>query len=375
LFVGLKDLELWGDPLSLDAYDYELPPDCIAQEPAERREGSRLLVLDRHSGKLEITRFAAIPSHLQAGDLLVLNDARVFPARFRFQRPDGGAAEIFLLEPAEPAWEALVRPARWARQRLGRTIEVPAAPASPAAAGRPFQALVLEDRGGGRFLIRLIQEGKPLGFDEVIALCELAGEVPLPPYIRRAADDPRRSLDRERYQTVFARAPVAVAAPTAGLHFTPDLLGQIQERGIETVQITHQVGAGTFLPLRGNDLRGMSLHAELTNIPGEAVRTILAARRSGRRIIACGTTTARALESFALAGAPVPYQARTDLFIKPGHRFEMVTALITNFHLPKSSLLVLVSAFAGRERILEAYGATLREGFRFYSYGDAMLIR
>ncbi len=363
-------------PDDLSLYDYDLPDELIAQEPAPRREGSRLLVVDRSSGAIESGEFPDLVRHLRAGDLLVVNDARVFPARVRLRRSGGGDAELFLLCPAPchpddpaPPWEAIVRPARWARSLRARGAPLALEPGERGAAGK-----IVSEIGEGRFVVTIEREGRPLDPDEVVALCERIGEVPLPPYIHREDSDPRRERDRERYQTVYARDPVAVAAPTAGLHFTEEILAALERAGVERVSITHQVGLGTFQPIRSADLRSHELHEEQSSITPEAGARILETRREGRRVVAVGTTTVRALESFALSGAGPGYAAPTRLFIRPGHRFRLVDALITNFHLPRSSLLVLVSAFAGRDLILGAYRRAVEERFRFYSYGDAMLI-
>jgi S-adenosylmethionine:tRNA ribosyltransferase-isomerase len=357
--------------IRLDDYDYQLPADRIAQEPASRREDARLLVLDRSSSRQTLKTFGQIGEHLRPGDLLVLNDARVFPARLFARRSTGGRVEVFLLGPAPsdpPRWQALLRPAR-----AGRKPEAMALEGEPRAAVR-----AVEEEEGGRFRVEVLFAGEPLDAAGVLALCEKAGEMPLPPYISRSPGDQRRSLDRERYQTVYARESVAVAAPTAGLHFSESLLQSLRERGIETAPVTLAVGAGTFQPLREESLRRGRLFEEEVHVPARSAEKILAARREGRRVVAVGTTSARTIESWMGAGAPLDgergWTARTDLLIAPGHRFALVGALVTNFHLPRSSLLLLVSAFAGRERVLEAYRTALEAGFRFYSYGDAMLI-
>ncbi len=357
----------------LDAFDYELPPELIAQEPPPTRGASRLLVLDRRTGKRELRAFRDIAEYFGAGDLLVLNETRVFPARLRARRPSGGKVEVLLLEPRaaggntgeNSSWTALARPARSLRPGVPLGIE-PADAARGAAIhpiGREGEKVILEIREGDR----------PLGASEVLDLCERAGETPLPPYIRREparASDPR---DRERYQTVYARHVGSAAAPTAGLHFTDGILESVRGAGVGIARVTLHVGLGTFQPLTGDSFARNTLHAEWAEASVEAGREILRARAEGRRVIAAGTTTVRAVESF-LASGELPYRSRTELFIKPGYTFRGVSALITNFHLPRSSLLVLVSAFAGRELILDAYREAVREGYRFYSFGDAMLI-
>jgi S-adenosylmethionine:tRNA ribosyltransferase-isomerase len=317
-----------------------------------------------------------------------LNDTRVFPARLRGRRgtagmKDGGAGgakvEILLLAPVPGdtlRWTALVKPAR-----AGRRGEIDLLGATGA------RARGIREEEAGRFVVEIERDGKILDPERVFALCEAAGETPLPPYIERKPGDPRRDLDRERYQTVYARVPGSAAAPTAGLHFSGELLGRLRGQGIETASVTLAVGLGTFQPLREDALRSGRLHREAVSIgEGDAAR-IIAARGEGRRIVAVGTTSARALESWALAGTPpsaprgegagadrTAWAAETDLLIAPGFRFALVDAMVTNFHLPRSSLLLLVAAFAGRERILDAYRRAVEEGFRFYSYGDAMLI-
>ncbi len=362
-------------PIRLSDFDYDLPPERIAQEPAARRDDARLLVLDRSRAECEATIFRRIGSYLRRGDLLVLNDARVFPARLRSRRPTGGAVEVFLLGPiaGHPThWRALIKPAKAGRG--GDRLPL---------GGEPRACVVArEEEGAGRFQVEVLFDARPLGPEpmcaaEVLALCERIGEVPLPPYIERSSGDLRRAQDIERYQTVYARSPGAVAAPTAGLHFTPELLEDLRLRGIETASVTLTVGLGTFQPVREETLATGRLFPEPVDVPRASGERILAARREGRRIVAAGTTAVRALESWAAAGSPLEadgWRSETDLLIAPGHRFALVGALITNFHLPRSTLLLLVSALAGRDRVLDAYRQALDEGFRFYSYGDAMLI-
>ncbi|HLU47617.1 MAG TPA: tRNA preQ1(34) S-adenosylmethionine ribosyltransferase-isomerase QueA, partial [Planctomycetota bacterium] len=327
--------------------DYDLPEELIAQEPAPERSASRLLVLDRASGRITHERFSDIERYLAPGDLLVVNDTRVIPARVRARRSGGGKAELLLLEAhADEAgtWQALLRPGK---------------------AGRVGNELVLEGdervrvrfigREQAAFTIVFLEEGRVLDRERVHELLARIGETPLPPYIRRAADERRRESDRERYQTVFAARPGAAAAPTAGLHFTREILDRLASRGIERASVTLHVGIDTFRPIGEEELRTGRLHGERVEIDFENGEAIARARREGRRIVAVGTTTVRALESFALAGKPLPYHARTRLFIRPGHAFQLVDAMVTNFHLPRSSLLLLVAAFAGRERVLAAY--------------------
>ena len=341
--------------------DYELPEELVAQEPAARRDASRLLVL-HPSGRLEHRRFADLAEHLGEGDVLVVNDSRVIPARLRARRASGGAVEILLLEAQDETWSALLRPGK-----AGRTGSVLPLERSDVAAR-------VEGRRGEVFFLRFLDAEKTLGPDEVNALCDGVGETPLPPYIHRRADDSRGAADRDRYQTVYAARPGAVAAPTAGLHFTKELLRTIAERGVERLSVTLHVGLDTFKPMTEEILRSGELHGERVEIRPDVGERLLAARAEGRRIVAVGTTTVRALESFAAEPGRRSYRERTTLFIRPGHRFRMVDALLTNFHLPRSSLLLLVSAFASRERILRAYEEAVQNRYRFYSYGDAMLI-
>lgn len=360
--------------MKLEDFDYELPASSIAQEPADRRDSSRLMVLDRSTGQSDARGFSDIVEYLRPGDVLVLNNARVYPARVRYRRPGGGDGEVLFLEPLSNSptspriprvahsWEVLLRPAKWARKQERVSL-----------AGA-VDLEIVEDLGAGRFEVVVRREGRELDSSEVVELCESVGEMPLPPYIKRGSQDGRSALDGERYQTVFANEACAAAAPTAGLHFTRELLDALVLQGVEVVEVTHQVGLGTFLPLRDDTLLSESLHSEWSHIDECAAGKVLAAKREGRRVVAVGTTCVRALESFAKANTPVPYQARTELFIRPGFEFQIVDALLTNFHLPCSSLLLLVSAFAGREKILGTYERAVELGFRFYSYGDAMLI-
>jgi S-adenosylmethionine:tRNA ribosyltransferase-isomerase len=331
---------------------YDLPAELIAQEPAAERSEARLLVLRRAGGALEHTRVSALPSLLRPGDLLVLNDTRVIAARVRGRRPTGGRIELLLCEPlGEGRWAALVK----GSPRVGERVLF--------ASG---SGEWLEDRGEGRWHVRL-DVGRP-----VLDWLAEVGEVPLPPYIRRPAGP--TAADRERYQTVFARAPGAVAAPTAGLHFTPALLEALASRGVERTAITLHVGPGTFLPMRGDDLATYRMAPERFAMDAAAAETIARARSEGRRIVAVGTTTVRALESAAARGPVAPYDGEADAFIAPGHRFRVVDAMLTNFHLPRTPLLAMVAALAGWERVRAAYEEAVRARYRFYSYGDAMLI-
>ncbi|HEY8494565.1 MAG TPA: tRNA preQ1(34) S-adenosylmethionine ribosyltransferase-isomerase QueA [Myxococcota bacterium] len=342
------------DPLA--PFDYELPPERIAQRPAEPRESARLLVLDRGGAPLRHERVSDLPALLRPGDLLVVNATRVLPARLRGRKASGGAAEALLLARAPGApgrWRALVRCR--GRLRPGGRFEFGSGDAA-------FEAEIETVDEAGEVVLRIPAEVDPYR----------AGEPPLPPYIRRAAHDP---ADDERYQTVFARVPGAVAAPTAGLHLGPALLDALAAAGVARAELVLHVGPGTFRPLRPADLAAGRLHAERFELPEATAEAIARTRAQGGRVVAVGTTTTRVLETRARPGGLVePGCGETDLFLRPGARFQVVDALLTNFHLPRSSLLLLAAAFAGRERLLAAYAEAVRLGYRFYSYGDAMLI-
>ncbi|HZM87029.1 MAG TPA: tRNA preQ1(34) S-adenosylmethionine ribosyltransferase-isomerase QueA [Blastocatellia bacterium] len=347
-------------------FDYELPERLIAQEPPVTRDASRLLVIDRASGKFSDSVFTALPDHLRAGDLLVLNNTRVFPARLigrrvrvtpRGETVLGGRVEVFLVSRVEPlVWEALVRPGR--ALTPGARIEF--------ARGK-LTAEVIKWRERGRRVVRFEATGD---FDEII---DRIGRTPLPPYIKRDEED---RLDAERYQTVFARQRGAVAAPTAGLHFTPQLLDLLLNIGVEITEITLHVGYGTFQPVRVDRVEDHRVEPETYSIDETASTSINRALTEDRRVIAVGTTTTRALESASgpPGGLVSTSAATTDLFIYPGFEFKVVRGLVTNFHLPRSSLLMLVSALGERELILKAYRHAIEQNYRFYSYGDAMLI-
>jgi S-adenosylmethionine:tRNA ribosyltransferase-isomerase len=344
-------------PLPLTDYQFALPPELIAQEPAPQRDQARLLVLDRASKGLVHSRVDRLPTHLRPGDVLVVNDTRVVPARLRGRTPSGGAVELLVLRAAS-AHTALClgRPAR--RLRVGATV-IFAGDASARVVGSP---------GDGHCTV--LFDGS-VGLDDLLAE---SGEVPLPPYIRRPHGP--NDNDRSRYQSVFARVPGAVAAPTAGLHFTGNLLTALQESGVEIATLTLHVGPGTFLPVRGDDFRQHDMEPEWYEIPAATAEKIRRARAEGRRVVAVGTTTTRALESAADDdGLIAAGHGWARLFITPGYRFRAVDCLFTNFHLPASTLLVLVSAFAGRDAVLAAYAEAVARRYRFYSYGDAMLIQ
>ncbi|HZS89169.1 MAG TPA: tRNA preQ1(34) S-adenosylmethionine ribosyltransferase-isomerase QueA [Chloroflexota bacterium] len=334
-------------------FEYDLPPHLIAQTPLEPRDSARLLVVNRASGALDHRIFRDLPDILRPGDLLVANDSRVLPARLLGRRAQsGGAVEALLLHMVEPdEWIALVRPGR--RVRPGEVLTFEGG----------LRAEVLEQLDGGERRLRLhAAEGTTL---EAI---HRAGRVPLPPYIHAPLSDP------ERYQTIYARAEGSVAAPTAGLHFTLDLLERLAARGIHLRRVTLHVGAGTFKPVQGDDIAAHRMHAEWATIDHATAHELRDARSKGRRIVAVGTTAVRVLETAALRGAIAPFSGWTDLFITPGFQFRAVDALITNFHLPRSTLLMLVSAFGGKPLIDQAYARAIASGYRFYSFGDAMLI-
>jgi S-adenosylmethionine:tRNA ribosyltransferase-isomerase len=344
-------------------FDFPLPPASIAQDPRPRGT-SRLLVVDRRAGTFVERRITDVPSLLAPGDLIVANDTRVFPARLIGTRvPSGGAAECFLLERVSgDEWQALVHPGQ--KLKPGARLLFSDEAKAP---GVRLHAEVLEQRFFGRRLVRFEVDGAS-SVDEAV---DRIGHVPLPPYIKR--DD--RPDDRERYQTVYAKARGSVAAPTAGLHFDDATIEAIRAAGIGWTTITLHVGYGTFKPVRVERVEDHQVDPEPYEIGAIAAAAIVRARAAGRRVVAIGTTTTRALESAAMTDGTVHAGAGVaELFIHPGHQFHVVDALLTNFHLPKSSLLMLVAAFTGRELILDAYRYAVSEGFRFYSYGDAMLV-
>lgn len=334
--------------MRLEDFDYALPAERIAQRPAQPRDSSRLMVLDRTSGSIQHRSFRDLPTLLTPGDALILNETRVIPARLRARKlPGGGRVELLLLEREGPrTWQALVG---GKGLRPGRRLQVEGGP----------EAEVVEQMDGARRLVR---------FDRPITPeLERLGESPLPPYIRESVRDPAE------YQTVYARNPGSAAAPTAGLHFTPALLQSLEERGLRIGKVTLHIGLDTFAPVRASDPRRHAIHSEWCRVPEAALEAVAAARAERRRVVAVGTTVVRALETAAAAQLS-PFEGRTDLFILPGFEFRLVDAMLTNFHLPRSTLLMLVSAFAGRERVLAAYEAAKESGYRFYSFGDAMLI-
>ncbi|MBC7237231.1 MAG: tRNA preQ1(34) S-adenosylmethionine ribosyltransferase-isomerase QueA [Chloroflexi bacterium] len=337
-------------------FDYELPQELIAQEPIAPRDASRLLVVRRATGELEHRRFRDIVEYLRAGDVLVVNETRVIPARIQARKvPSGGKVELLLLSKrGDRRWEALVK---------GRRANV-------------GQRLALQRRDGtlgveGTVLAVTMSGGRLIEFEEPVeAHLAYVGVVPLPPYIHKPLDDV------ERYQTVYARREGSVAAPTAGLHFTPELIRRTQEMGVEWVRVWLHIGLDTFRPVHEERVENHVIHSEYCQLSNEAAERINRAKAEGRRIIAVGTTSVRVLESAAQGEEDQvqPFDGATELFIYPGYRFRVVDALITNFHLPRSSLLMLVAAFAGRELILHAYEEAIRQRYRFYSFGDSMLI-
>ncbi len=342
-------------------FDFDLPPELIAQEPLPARDGSRMMVVFRGQGRFENRAFRDLPGFLGPGDLMVLNDARVIPAKAWGRRGDAVVEFLFVAERAPAEWEVICRPAK--RVRVGDRIEF----------GPAFAAAVLDAGAEG---------GRVLRFEapDVLSRLSEVGYAPLPPYIkRRRLDAARRPADLARYQTVFAARPGAIAAPTAGLHFTPEMLGTLDAAGVGQTRVTLNVGPATFQPVRVENLEEHRMGAESYEIPAPAARTVETAKREARPVLAVGTTVVRTLESAARAPRPdgallAAGTGSTRLFIYPGFDFRVVDRLLTNFHLPQSTLLALVSAFAGRELVLEAYRAAVRERYRFFSYGDCMLI-
>lgn len=341
-------------------YDYELPESLIASRPAARRDASRLLSLEKTSGAVRDMSFSDLPSLVEPGDSLVVNDSRVFPARLLGAKPTGAAAEILLVRPvdgfetaAPELWEAIVRPG--GKLKPGRRVSV----------ADDFEIEIVDSTPDGGRVVRLLGSADPW------ALIERHGHVPLPPYIDRPDDE----TDRDRYQTVYADRVGSIAAPTAGLHFTSELLDAVAERGASVRSITLHVGIGTFRPVTADRVADHDIHEETFSMSEETAAGLNATREAGGRVWAVGTTSCRVLETVSDAdGVFAAATGTTDLFIHPPYRFRGVDALVTNFHLPRSSLLMLVSAFAGRERVLAAYRHAVAGGYRFFSYGDAMVI-
>jgi S-adenosylmethionine:tRNA ribosyltransferase-isomerase len=337
--------------MHLSDFDFDLPSELIAQAPLPERAASRLLLVDPRAQRLDDRRFAEFGDFLRAGDLLVFNDTRVIPARLFGRKASGGKLEVMVERVLDEA--TLLAHLRSSK------------------APKPGAELLLEDRIGCRVLRReqdlfVLQQTQ----GDWLQLLEQYGHVPLPPYIQRDDAD----SDRERYQTVYARNPGAVAAPTAGLHFDRDLLQRLQAQGVDSARLTLHVGAGTFQPIRGDDIDSHVMHAERVEVPQASVDAIAACRAHGGRVVAVGTTVVRSLETAAASGTLGVFSGESQLFIKPGYRFQVVDALLTNFHLPRSTLLMLVSAFAGGDLIRRAYAHAVEQHYRFFSYGDAMFI-
>ncbi len=355
-FLPLTSLQ---KAMKVSLFDYDLPQKLIAQSPAPRRDASRLMVLCRGSGEITHTRFSDIGRHLRPGDILVRNDARVIPARVFGLRATLGKVEVLFLEEAGPGtWRALV--GSGGRVRPGEKLRL--------ADGAIIARVLDKNEADGVFTLKVLHP------DNLLEALESHGHVPVPPYIdRRGPRAALEDIDRCRYQTVYASRPGAVAAPTAGLHFTRELLADLDASGVASATVTLHVGLGTFRPVKSQNVEEHTMHTERYEVPQETADLLNAVRRDKRRLVAVGTTTTRVLES--LGDRQVRGHAgSTDIFIYPPYRFKRVDALITNFHLPKSTLLMMVAAFAGRELILEAYREATHEGYRFYSYGDAMLI-
>ena len=339
--------------LKTSDFDYELPEELIAQTPLERRDSSRLMTLDKYTGETGHWHFYDLPRFLRPGDCLVLNDSRVLPARLIGHRPTGGACEVLLLvDRGDNLWECLVRP--------GRKLH----PGAQVIFGEgQLTATVEEEIEDGKRLVRFHYQGI---FLEIL---EQLGKMPLPPYIKAELED------NERYQTVYSKVVGSAAAPTAGLHFTPELLKQVQDMGVKVCYVTLHVGLGTFRPVKAEDIQDHTMHSEFCMISQETADQINQTKREGGRVICVGTTSCRTIESFAAEdGTLTARSGWTSIFIYPGYRFKVLDALITNFHLPQSTLVMLVSALAGREHVLSAYAQAVQERYRFFSFGDAMLI-
>lgn len=333
-------------------FDYELPADHIAQRPLENRLDAKLLYLPRQIGALQDHYIRDIPSFFNAGDLLVFNNSKVFRARLQATRVASTTPfEVFLLRPEASTWLTLIKNSR--RLNVGDVITLPEQTAAK---------IVAKEADG---VIRLAID---LSIGEVFALCDRAGEIPTPPYVEGKLEDPKD------YQTVYAEHVGSVAAPTAGFHFTEGLLADLKARGVNFAYVTLHVGLGTFRPMQDGVVEDHIMHTEWVSVSEETVRSIQDTKKAGGRVIAVGTTTTRSLESASQSGVLSPFEGMTQLFIRPGYTFKAIDGLITNFHLPKSTLIVLVSALAGRERVLEAYQHAIQEHYRFYSFGDAMLI-
>ncbi|MFE8069609.1 tRNA preQ1(34) S-adenosylmethionine ribosyltransferase-isomerase QueA [Marinobacteraceae bacterium S3BR75-40.1] len=338
--------------MNVTDFDFDLPDELIARYPLEERTASRLLCLDGRTGTINHRQFRDLEGLLEPGDLLVFNDTRVIPARLFAVKPTGGRVEI-LVERVVDAGEVLAHVRSSKPLRPGQTVTVENGP-----------ELTMLEREGSLFRLAFPSESP------VLETLQAVGHMPLPPYV----DRPDEEADRERYQTVFARRAGAVAAPTAGLHFDEGMLERLAQKGVHQAYVTLHVGAGTFQPVRVDDIRDHEMHSEWIDVPKSVVAQVEQVRARGGRVVAVGTTAVRALESAAQNGRLEPYQGETNIFIYPGYRFRAVDALVTNFHLPQSTLLMLVSAFSGRENILAAYNAAVDARYRFFSYGDAMFL-
>lgn len=365
---------------AISSYDYQLPPELIASHPLAERDASRLLVVDRASGTITHTMFRHLPDYLRTGDLLVRNETRVVPAKLKGERAStGGKWEgLFLGLEASGLWRLIGQ----TRGKLQPGESLSLAPADQPGSSERLQIVLKEKLSDGEWLAEPRAEsltpspspggrGEPDSWAETQSLLERFGTVPLPPYIERLTASPE---DRERYQTTYARNPGAVAAPTAGLHFTPEIFARCREKGVDAASLTLHVGVGTFRPVSVERLDDHVMHFERGELPAETAAAIQQTRAMGGRIVAIGTTAVRTLETVASCGPLAAWSGETNLFIRPPYQFKVVDALVTNFHLPQSTLLVLVSALAGRELILEAYRQAIAERYRFFSYGDAMLI-
>jgi len=334
-------------------FNFYLPEELIAQTPIEKRDASRLLHLDKHSGEISHEHFFDLPKHLKKGDCLVLNDSRVLPARLFGTRSTGGSIEVVLLRDlGEGKWECLTRPGK--KTRPGAEIIF---------GNNELTGVVEEVTEGGNRIIRFRHEGI---FLEIL---DKLGNMPLPPYIKASLED------KERYQTVYSRELGSAAAPTAGLHFTPELLKQIEDMGVKLCYVTLHVGLGTFRPVKEENILDHEMHSEFCIVPEETANVINETKRAGGRVICVGTTSCRTIESFANEdGTIAPTSGWTNIFIYPGYKFKCLDALVTNFHLPESTLIMLVSALAGRDNVLNAYSTAVEEKYRFFSFGDAMFI-
>jgi len=360
----------------LDSYDYELPENLIAQKPREPRGTSQMMVIDRAENRFIHTGFADLPKYLVKNDLLVMNRTAVFPARLFARRKSGGKVEIFLLrrEMEAPVWQTLIRPSR--RINVGEELDLfgeteftSVRDKEISKTSRCGSAKVIGQLGFGKFVVKLCMESKSQCYENELELINQIGNVPLPPYIQ-----PRKEFAdkyHQWYRTVYAKEETSVAAPTAGFHFTKDILDRLAKKGVLFAEIILDIGLGTFRPVVSSDIRQHRMEAEHYLIPDKVCNMLRFARKNGMRIVAVGTTTVRALENYAQTGEQ---EAETELFIYPGYRFHLTDALITNFHLPRSTLLMLVSAFAGREMVLKAYREAIEHAYYFYSFGDAMFI-